>query len=394
MELQRQSQITAGQPIRCKAAIARKAGEPLIIEEIEVAPPKPWEVRIKILCASLCHTDVTFWKMSQGPVAFFPRIFGHEGAGIVESVGENVEEMEAGDMVIPTFQRNCGECRDCKSPKGNHCSIFPDEIFKGMPRDGTIRFSDVNGRPVNHFLGVSCFAEYTVVDITHVVKMSLPIPIDKACLLSCGVSTGLGAACKFAEVEEGSTVVIFGLGAVGLAVAEGARICKASRIIGVDKNPAKFEIGKKFGVTDFINPTDCTEKSVSQVIQEMTNGGADYCFECIGLASLVADAFSSCRQGGGKTVVLGLVNDGSPISINPYEILTGKSIMGCFLGGIKPKLDIPNFAKMFLDHELNLDGFITHQVDFVDINKAFDLLLQGKSLRCTIWMDKLYSRQY
>ncbi|KAL9144038.1 hypothetical protein ABFS82_14G271700 [Erythranthe guttata] len=287
----------AGKPIRCKAAVAREAGEPLILEEIQVLPPEPGEVRIKILCTSLCHTDVTWWKLKAGPIDFLPRIFGHEAAGIVESVGENVEEVKAGDLVLPVFQRNCGECKDCNSKRGNVCSKFAVEYFGGMPRyGGATRFLDGDGSPIHHFLSVSSFSQYTVVDVTHVVKIGPDIPIDKACLLSCGVTTGIGAACKVAEVEQGSTVAIFGLGSVGLAVAEGARLQGASRIIGVDICPDKFELGQKFGVTDFINPTACTEKSVSEVIREMTDGGADYCFECIGLASLMQEAFSSSRQ--------------------------------------------------------------------------------------------------
>ncbi|KAK6130679.1 hypothetical protein DH2020_035581 [Rehmannia glutinosa] len=379
-----------GKPIRCKAAVARKAGEPLIIEEIEVFPPKAWEVRIKILCTSLCHTDVTIWKLTDGPAAYFPRIFGHEAAGIVESVGEHVDEVKAGDFVIPVFQRNCGECKDCLSQKGNACTKFPVEFFGGMPRDGTTRFVDSDGRPIHHFFSVSSFSQYTVVDIAHVVKMSRNVPVDKACLLSCGVTTGIGAVCKIAQVEEGSTVAIFGLGAVGLAVAEGARLQGASRIIGVDINPEKFEIGKKFGVTDFINPTSCTEKSVSEVIKEMSGGGADYCFECIGLASLMQDAFSSSRPGCGKTVVVGVEMHGTPLSINTYELLRGRSILGCLFGGFKPKLDIPILAKRYLDKELNLDEFISDEVKLDEINRAFDMLHRGKNLRCIIWMDNYF----
>ncbi|KAF3624378.1 putative alcohol dehydrogenase-like 1-like [Capsicum annuum] len=253
---------TAGKPIRCQAAVCRKAGEPLIIEEIE------------------------------GPASAFPRILGHEAAGVVESVGENVEEVKEGDIVIPVFQTNCGECRDCKCPKGNICSKFPEVFFCGMPRDGS-----------------SSFSEYTVVDVTHVVKMSPDFPIDKASLLSCGVSTGLGAAWNVAEVEEGSTVAIFGLGAVGLV-------------------------------------------------------------------------------GTGKTVILGIEMHGTPLSINPYELAAGKTIMGSMFGGVKAKVDIPIFAAQYLNNELNLEGFITHEVNFEDINKAFDLLQAGKTLRCIIWMDK------
>ncbi|XP_030947925.1 alcohol dehydrogenase-like 1 isoform X2 [Quercus lobata] len=287
---------TAGKVLRCKAAISRIPGEPLVIEDIEVDPPKAWEIRIKILCTSLCHTDITFWKMKAGPAAVFPRIFGHEAVGVVESVGENVEEFTVGDTVLPVFLPNCKECSDCKSQKSNICSIFENKFSPEMPRDGTSRFKDMNGEILHHFLWVSSFSEYTVVDVTHAVKITPEIPVDKACLLGCGVSTGIGAAWKVAEVEEGSTVAIFGLGPVGLAVAEGARQRGALKIIAVDLNPEKFDIGKKFGVTDFVNPETCGEKSVSEVIKELTNGGADYCFECIGLASLMQEAFLSSRK--------------------------------------------------------------------------------------------------
>ncbi|KAI3897420.1 hypothetical protein MKX03_025438 [Papaver bracteatum] len=378
---------TAGKPIRCRAAVCRAAGEALVMEEIEVAPPKAYEVRIKILCTSLCHTDVTFWKMPSSPMSIFPRIFGHEAVGVIESAGENVTDVKEGEVVVPVFFANCGDCRDCKSKKSNVCTAFGSPI-QGMPRDGTSRFTDSNGETVHNFFGVSSFSEYTVVDIAHVVKISPEIPIDKACLLSCGVSTGLGAAWKVADVEAGSTIAMFGLGAVGLAVAEGARIRGASKIIGVDLNPEKFEIGKKFGVTDFINPKDYGEKPVSEVIKEMTNGGADYCFECIGLASVMNDAFTSCRAGWGQTIILGVEMHGAPLSINTYDLLRGKRIEGSFFGGIKAKTDIPLLVQSYLNKELHLDGFITHEIGFEEINTAFDLLIQGKSLRCIIWMKK------
>ncbi|KAJ9166551.1 hypothetical protein P3X46_021289 [Hevea brasiliensis] len=380
---------TAGKAIRCKAAICRNAGEPLIIEEIEVDPPKAWEVRIKILCTSLCHSDITFWKMKPGPLSDFPRIFGHEATGVVESVGDHVEEVKEGELVLPVFAPDCGECRDCRSTKSNICSKFSVSSGQfGMPRDGTSRFRDMKGEVLHHFLSVSSFTEYTVVDVAHMVKLSHGIPVDKASLLSCGISTGIGASWKLAGVEEGSTVAIFGLGAVGLAVAEGARLRGASKIIGVDLNPEKFELGIKFGLTDFVNPSTCGEKSVSQVIKEMTEGGADYCFECVGLASLMTEAFRSSREGWGKTVILGVEMHGSPLSLNPYELLRGKSVAGALIGGLKPKSDIPLLAEKYIDKELNLEQFITHEVSFKDINKAFELLLGGKSLRCVIWMDK------
>ncbi|XP_044510564.1 alcohol dehydrogenase-like 2 [Mangifera indica] len=378
---------TAGKIIRCKAAIGRKPGEPLSIEEIEVDPPKAGEVRIKILCTSVCHTDIAFWKFTTGPAAKFPIIYGHEAVGLVESIGEYVEEVREGDLVVPVFRANCGECGECKSTKSNTCS--KSGIPQGfMPRDGTSRFRDKNGEAVYSFLFVSSFTEYTVVDIVHVVKLNHEMPVDKACLLSCGVSTGFGAAYKLAAVEEGSTVAIFGLGVVGLAVAEGARLCKASKIIGIDINEEKFELGKKFGVTDFINPGALGDKTVSQVIKEMTAGGADYCFECIGLASVIEEAFSSSREGWGKTVILGMVMPGTPLSLSGFELLRGRSVCGSLFGGLKPKTDLPLLAQKYLNKELHLDDFITHQVSFIDINKAFELLLEGKSLRCIIWMDR------
>ncbi|XP_058096912.1 alcohol dehydrogenase-like 7 isoform X2 [Magnolia sinica] len=321
-----------GKSIRCKAAVSRNAGEPLQIEEIEVAPPKNWQVRIKIICTSLCHSDITFWKLKDAP-GFFPRIFGHEAAGVVESVGEKVVEVSEGDVVIPVFMANCRECIDCKSEKSNFCSNIPREGPPETLSDGRSIFIDSKGEIINNWLYISSFSEYTVVDVAHLVKIDAEIAPEKACLLSCGVSTGVGAAWKVARVEVGSTVAIFGLGAVGLAVAQGAKLCGASKIIGVDLNPEKFEIGKKLGVTDFINPAEYGDKPISKVIKEMTDGGADYCFECVGLASLISDAFASCRK------------------------------------------------------ELHLDEFITHEVGFKDINKAFDLLIQGKSIRCMIWMD-------
>ncbi|KAJ8625024.1 hypothetical protein MRB53_033554 [Persea americana] len=374
-----------GKPIRCKAAVCRGSAEELEIEEVEVAPPKAWEVRIKIICTSLCRTDITIWQM-KGP-GFYPRIFGHEAAGVVESVGEHVEEVKEGDFVVPVFLPNCGECMDCKSEKSNICCRFPTQVQPGM-RDGTSRITDSKGKIVYNFLNVSSFSEYTVVDINNIVKIDSDIPPEKACLLSGGVSAGIGAAWKVAEVTPGSTVAIFGLGAVGLAVAEGARLRGASRIIGVDKIPEKFEIGMNLGLTDYINPADCGDKPVSEVIMEMTNGGADFCFECLGLDSVMKAAFASSRQGWGQTIIVGLEMYGSPIIVHSGAILRGKTMKGAWFGGLKPKSDIPLLVKRYMDKELNLDEFITQELEFKYINRAFELLLQGKSVRCIIWMDK------
>ncbi|TVU37821.1 hypothetical protein EJB05_11161, partial [Eragrostis curvula] len=374
-------------PIRCKAAVSKAPGQSLEMEEVEVAPPRAHEVRIKVICTSLCHTDLTVWRMKDFP-ATYPSILGHEAVGVVESVGDHVSEVSVGDTVVPVFLAQCGDCGDCLSRRSNICSNLPPRMTTGMPRDGTTRFSlAATGEPVHNFLSVSSFAEYTVVDVAHVVKVGKHVPPAMACLLSCGVSTGVGAAWKVAAVEAGSTVAVFGLGTVGLAVAQGAKMCGAKRIIGVDLNPDKFEIGKRLGVTDFVNPNDTAEKPVSEVIKEMTGGGADYCFECIGSAPAMAEAFRSSRTGWGKTVILGTDGKAEPVSISSTEIKRGRSVHGALLGGIKPKDDIPVLAQKYLDKELQLDEFVTHETGFDEINGAFELLEQGKCLRCIIWMD-------
>lgn len=378
----------AGKPIRCRAAVSKAPGQPLEMEEVEVAPPRAHEVRVKIICTSLCHTDVTFWRMKDFP-AKYPSILGHEAVGVVESVGDGVQEVCVGDTVVPVFLPQCGGCDDCLSARSNICSVVPYRPG-GMPRDGTTRFSlAATGEPVHNFLSVSSFAEYTVVDVAHVVRLRLGplLPPEKACLLSCGVTTGVGAAWKVAAVEPGSTVAVFGLGTVGLAVAQGSKMRGAKRIIGVDLNPDKFEIAKRLGVTDLVNPNEIGEKTVSEVITEMTGGGADHCFECIGSLSVMAEAFQSSRKGWGKTIILGTAAGAEPVSISSSDIMRGRSVTGALLGGIKPKDDIPVLAHKCLNKELELDEFITHQVGFHEINGAFDLLEQGKCLRCIIWMD-------
>ncbi|XBI75966.1 hypothetical protein VPH35_069264 [Triticum aestivum] len=373
------------------AAVSRAKGAPLVIEDIVVDPPKAYEIRMKVLCTSLCHTDITFWRGKEDfplpPV--FPRILGHEAYGVVESVGERVEGFAAGDTVVPTFLGQCDSCGGCASAGSNMCSALPFVVGPGMRRDGTTRFRDSQGEPLHDFLAVSSFSQYTVVDVNQVVKVDPAVPPKLACLLGCGAGTGVGAAWRLAKVQPGSSVVIFGLGAVGLSVAQGAKMCGAAKIIGVDLNPDKEELGKKFGVTDFVNPSKLGESPLSQVIIEMTGGGADYCFECIGAASVMTEAFRSAKQGNGKTVILGLEKDGKPISLPSIEFLFGKCVMGSLFGGMKPKTDIPILAEKCMNKELELEKLITHEVGLQEINTAFDLLLQGKSLRCIIWMDKL-----
>ncbi|XP_078444268.1 alcohol dehydrogenase-like 7 isoform X2 [Wolffia australiana] len=366
----------------------RGPGQKLRIEEVMVAAPGAFQVRLRIVCSSLCHSDLTFWRMKSLP-AIFPRILGHEACGVVESVGEGVEEVREGDLVIPSFVGHCGACADCHSDHANVCAIGFDPAAGGLPRATPSPFSSADdGAAIHTFLGVSSFAQYTVVDVSQITLVGPAIPPEKACLLSCGVSTGVGAAWKVAAVERGSSVAIFGLGAVGLAVVEGARLRGASTIIGVDLNPEKKDIGKKLGLTAFINPKEIGNRSLSEVIREMTHGGADYCFECIGLASLVTEAFASSRKGWGKTVVLGVEMNGEPFSIDSAEMLQGRTITGSLFGGIKAKTDIPILVKQYLNKELRLDEFITHELRFQEINKAFDLLERGKCIRCIIWMDR------
>lgn len=359
-----------------------------MIEEVTVAPPKTREVRIRIICTSLCHVDLTFWKMQDAP-AIFPRILGHEAVGVVESIGEGVHEVAQGDTVVPIFLPDCGECTDCLSNKSNLCSNFTFSISPWIQREETSRFTGINGEPLYHFMFVSSFSEYTVVDIAHVTKIDPQTPPNRACLLTCGIGAGVGAPWKRADVEVGTTVAIFGLGSIGLAVAEGARLRGTKRIIGVDVNEDRFELAKKFGVTDFVNSRNCGDRTVSQIIIEMTDGGADYCFECVGLTSSIHEAYASSRKGWGKTVVLGYDLSGEPLTLSSYEVLhSGKSITGSLFGGLKPKHDVPILIKRYMDKELQLDQFVTHEVNFEDINQAFNLLLEGKSIRCVIWMNK------
>ncbi|KAL6864779.1 hypothetical protein ACP4OV_015930 [Aristida adscensionis] len=377
-------------PIRCKAAVCRGPGEALAVEEVVVDAPRAYEIRIKIICASLCHTDIAFWR-DKVPEDF-PRILGHEAYGLVESVGERVEGFAAGDAVVPTFLGQCGRCSSCSSERTNMCTDVPFSRGSGMRRgaggDGGARFRDGRGAAIRHCFAVSSFSQYAVVDVNQVVRVGAAVPPRLACLLSCGAATGVGAAWRLAKVEPGSSVAIFGLGTVGLAVAQGAKMCGASRIIGVDVNPDKEEVGKAFGVTDFINPSQLGENHISEVTIAMTGGGADYAFECAGVSAAMTDAFRSTRPGTGTTVILGVDDGGEPVRLPAVELLYGKRVMGSLFGGIKPKTDIPILAQMCIHKELDLEGLVTHEVGLQEINMAFDLLLQGKSLRCIIWMDE------
>ncbi|CAN1801779.1 Alcohol dehydrogenase 1 [Linum perenne] len=344
---------TAGQVIRCKAAVAWEAGKPLVIEQVEVAPPQAMEVRMRIHFTALCHTDVYFWE-AKGQTPLFPRILGHEAGGIVESVGEGVTELKAGDHVLPIFTGECNECSHCQSQESNLCELLR------INTDSKSRFS-IDGKPIYHFLGTSTFSQYTVVH-------------------------GFGATVNVAKPPKGSTVAVFGLGAIGLAAVEGARFSGASRIIGVDLNPARLEQAKSFGVTDTVNPKD-HNKPVQEVIVEMTNGGPDRCIECTGSVAAMISAFESVHDGWGVAVLVGVPNKDDEFKTHPMNFLSERTLRGTFYGNFKPRTDIPHVVEKYLNKEIELDKFVTHSVSLMDINKAFELMLAGEGIRCLIRMD-------
>lgn len=372
---------TAGQTITCKGAVCWAAGEPLVIEDVQVDPPKAGEVRIKVLYTSLCRSDVTFW-LDKPKIGLFPRIFGHEASGIVESVGEGVTEFIEGDHVLPLYTGECKKCAHCKSAKSNLCEKSRVSSARGvMLSDKKSRFT-VNGRPVYHYSG-STFCQYTVLEQENVVKIDSAAPLDKVCLLSCGVPAGLASVWNIAKMEKGSKIAIFGLGTVGLAVAAGAHKAGAAQIIGVDINPKKFERASQFGVTDCINPLEKAEP-VQQVIKDMTAGGVDYSFECVGDAQVVESALLSSHDGWGMTIICGVAGEKTPISAHPAVLLFGRTLTGTLFGGLKPKSDLPKYVEMYMNKEFSLEDFITHELPFSQINDAFKLLIEGDSLRSII----------
>ncbi|KAM7259527.1 hypothetical protein ACFE04_015268 [Oxalis oulophora] len=396
------------------SAVAWEAGKPLVIEEVEVAPPEKNEVRIKILFTSLCHTDVFFWE-AKGQIPVFPRIFGHEAGGIVESVGEGVTGLNPGDHVLPVFTGECKQCRHCLSEESNMYDLLRINTERGvMLSDGKSRFT-CKGKPIYHFVGTSTFSEYTVVHEGCVAKINPAAPLDKVCLLSCGISTGLGATLNVAKPKKGQSIAIFGLGAVGLAAAEGARILGASRVIGVDLNSNRFEQAKKFGCTEFVNPKD-HNKPVQQVIAEMTDGGVDRSIECTGSTQAMISAFECVHDGWGVAVLVGVPNKDDLFKTHPINLLNERTLKGTFYGNYKPRTDLPSVVEKYMSkasfnsntvscfstvvykqrvgyiwllisQELELDKFITHTVPFTEINKAFEYMLQGESLRCIIKME-------
>ncbi|ERM98033.1 alcohol dehydrogenase class-3 isoform X2 [Amborella trichopoda] len=375
---------TQGQVITCKAAVAWEPNKPLVIEDVQVAPPQAGEVRVKILFSALCHTDIYTWS-GQDPEGLFPCILGHEAAGIVESVGEGVIEVQPGDHVIPCYLAECRECKFCKSGKTNLCGKIREATGAGvMFGDRKSRFS-VNGKPIYHFMGTSTFSQYSVVHDVSIAKVDPKAPLEKICLLGCGVPTGLGAVWNAAKVEPGSVVAIFGLGTVGLAASEGAKAAGASRIIGIDIDSKKYERAKTFGVTEFVNPKDY-EKPIQQVIIELTDGGVDYSFECIGNVSVMRAALECCHKGWGTSVIVGVAPAGKEISTRPFQLVTGRVWKGTAFGGFKTRTQVPWLVEKYMKKEIKVDEYVTHSLPFGEINNSFDLMHEGNCLRCVLDM--------
>lgn len=371
--------------IKSKAAVAWGPGQPLKIEEVDVMLPKAGEVLVRIVATGVCHTDA-FTLSGDDPEGVFPAILGHEGGGIVEQVGEGVTSVQVGDHVIPLYTPECGECKFCLSGKTNLCQKIRATQGKGLMPDGTTRFYK-DGQPIFHYMGCSTFSEYTVLPEISLAKVNKNAPLEEICLLGCGVTTGMGAVMNTAKVQEGATVAIFGLGGIGLSAIIGATMAKASRIIAIDINESKFELARKLGATDCINPKHF-DKPIQEVIVEMTDGGVDYSFECIGNVNVMRSALECCHKGWGESVIIGVAGAGQEISTRPFQLVTGRVWRGSAFGGVKGRSQLPKIVEQYLAGEFKLDDFITHTMGLEQVNEAFDLMHEGKSIRSVIHFDK------
>ncbi|KAH1840910.1 S-glutathione dehydrogenase [Paecilomyces variotii] len=375
---------TAGKTITCKAAIAWAAGEPFSIEDVQVAPPKAHEVRIQILHTGVCHTDA-YTLSGKDPEGAFPVILGHEGSGIVESVGEGVTNVKPGDQVIALYTPECGECKFCKSGKTNLCQKIRATQGKGVMPDGTTRFK-ARGKDILHYMGTSTFSQYTVVADISVVAVTTKAPTDRACLLGCGITTGYGAATITAKVEQGSNIAVFGAGCIGLSVIEGAVKNKAGKIIVVDVNDDKEQWARKFGATDFVNPTKLEGKTIQEQLIEMTDGGCDYTFDCTGNVGVMRAALESCHKGWGESIIIGVAAAGQEISTRPFQLVTGRVWRGCAFGGIKGRSQLPSLVDDYVAGYLRVDEYITHRETLGTINTAFQHMKSGDCIRCVLDM--------
>lgn len=373
------------QMIKSRAAIAWGPKQPLSIEEVDVMPPQAGEVRVRIIATGVCHTDA-FTLSGDDPEGIFPVILGHEGGGIVESVGEGVTSVQVGDHVIPLYTPECGECKFCLSGKTNLCQKIRETQGKGLMPDGTTRFFK-DGQPIFHYMGCSTFSEYTVLPEISLAKVNKEAPLEEVCLLGCGVTTGMGAVMNTAKVEEGATVAIFGIGGIGLAAIIGATMARASRIIAIDINESKFELARQLGATDCINPKNF-DKPIQEVIVEMTGGGVDYSFECIGNVNVMRSALECCHKGWGESIIIGVAGAGQEISTRPFQLVTGRVWRGSAFGGVKGRSELPGIVDRYMQGEFKLNDFISFTMGLDRINEAFDLMHAGKSIRTVIHFDK------
>lgn len=367
--------------MKAKAAVAWAPKQPLSIEEIDVEGPREGEVLLKVIASGVCHTDA-FTLSGDDPEGAFPCVLGHEGGCEVVECGTGVRSLKPGDHVIPLYIPECGECEYCQSTKTNLCQTIAGTLWSGYMPDKTRRFSK-NGEAIYHYMGCSTFSEYTVVPEIALAKVNPAAPLDKICLLGCGVTTGIGAVLNTAQVEAGSTVAVFGLGGIGLSVIQGAVMAKAGRIIAVDLNKDKFEIAGALGATDFVNPSELSV-SVTEAIVEMTNGGVDYSFECIGNVHVMREALECCHMGWGVSTIIGVAGAGQEISTRPFQLVTGRTWKGTAFGGVKGRSELPGYVDRYMNGEIQLDNMVTHTMPLEDINKAFDLMHEGKSIRSVI----------
>jgi S-(hydroxymethyl)glutathione dehydrogenase/alcohol dehydrogenase len=364
-----------------RAAVAHKAGAPLSIEKVQLDGPRAGEVLVEIKATGICHTD-EFTRSGADPEGLFPAILGHEGAGIVVDVGPGVTSLKKGDHVIPLYTPECRQCEYCLSQKTNLCQAIRSTQGQGLMPDGTSRFS-LGGKKLHHYMGTSTFANFTVLPEIAVAKIRPDAPFDKVCYIGCGVTTGIGAVINTAKVEPGANVVVFGLGGIGLNVVQGARMAGADMIVGVDLNPARKALAEKFGMTHFVNPKDVGGDLVAHLV-ELTKGGADYSFECIGNVKTMRQALECCHKGWGVSVIIGVAGAGQEIATRPFQLVTGRVWKGTAFGGARGRTDVPKIVDWYMDGKINIDDLITHTLKLEDINKGFDLMHEGKSIRSVV----------
>ena len=367
--------------MKTRAAVAYEAGKPLVIEEVELEGPRFGEVLVEIKATGVCHTD-DFTRSGGDPEGLFPAIFGHEGAGVVVDVGPGVSTLKKGDHVIPLYTPECRACKSCLSQKTNLCTAIRATQGKGLMPDGSSRFS-IGKTKIHHYMGCSTFSQFTVLPEIALAKVREDAPFDKICYIGCGVTTGIGAVIYTAKVEPGANVVVFGLGGIGLNVVQGARIAGADMIIGVDVNPEREAMARKFGLTHFVNPLELKSDLVAHLV-ELTKGGADYSFECVGNTQLMRQALECSHRGWGVSVIIGVAGAGQEIATRPFQLVTGRVWKGSAFGGARGRTDVPKLVDWYVDKKIDIDSLITHKLPLARINEAFDLMHAGKSIRTVI----------